>query len=306
MRTLIASLILVLVALTGCQTQTTTAPASTEKKAAPPTEKTKEEQEKLDWIARHGEEAKALFPKYQIKPVSASLPAAGNELGWNENLALSLKYWQDEPKHYGTEEDFFGGIGHEIKSFDQADHARELYQAYRVQVITAYGLLGYGNSPVYPREIHSSVSTIFTNGILREVAYRWAMPSVKIAFRGMPKVDRDTYLEILMEANSYLESFDQARETAYFTSLADNGCKTEAWQKKYFKLPAGWLTNPETRDTYYGRCESLFSQLSPDGTDNPYRKAEIFIYRRIAQDHWNRGTMKAILDRVITDLRPLL
>jgi hypothetical protein len=119
----------------------------------------------------------------------------------------------------------------------------------------------------------------------------------------MPLDDRQTYLDILQHADAYLTSFDQKSESAYLTSLEESrsGCRTDGWQRLHYRLPKWFAEQVGVGEP----CSVLFAQFDTYGMENPYRKAETFLYRRIVNDHWRKGDVRDVLRRVIADLAPL-
>ena len=100
----------------------------------------------------------------------------------------------------------------------------------------------------------------------------------------------------------YLSNFNEAKESKYLKSLRENTCRTANWQKSHYRIPQ-WLANANARER---PCESLFTQYNPDGRDNPYRKVEAFLYRRIVDDEWKVEDAYSVLHRILEDLRPLV
>ncbi len=155
----------------------------------------------------------------------------------------------------------------------------------RTEILVADGLLqSYGS--VEPEKLREPALAIFKSP-LATVAYKWAMPSVKAAFKALAPEDHAEYLKILDYASAYLSRFSKdyyLREVGYLESLKKGECYgLSAEHREFF---GGGLPS----------CVPLFTRFGPDGKRNPYRKVEAFLFRRFHFDGIGADIMKAWLD----------
>ncbi len=251
--------------------------------------------ERIERIKRQAYEAQHLYGAAdeldRIPYASATEKTFGVRL--SDALAVTLSYVVSEPRTY--DEDFWIGRESEYRDIPEV---RQRARNHTREVMVAYGLLQLGNNPLPGLEFETIVRYFYENEAQRELVYKLALPSIKKAFRSMLDEDRADYLRILRHTSAYMTKFNWKRETDYLLSLKRDGreCYSDEWGKKYYQLPS-FMT---TQDSY--PCEILFTEYGPDGTENPYRKAEAFVFRRVAFDGWNLTEMKRILDRLIADL----
>jgi hypothetical protein len=164
----------------------------------------------------------------------------------------------------------------------------------RFQIMGAYGLLQQA-SVIEPVRLRRAVTAIFLSKVFRTEAYNWAFPPIQVVFQEMYAQDRRDYLIILRHTRRYMDTADFKLEEEYLRSFrSEDGCHTEVWQKKFYKLSQGEACH-----------EVLFTHYGPKGSDDRYREVETFIYRRVVEDGWPLAHMKAVLDRLIVDLSRL-
>ena len=254
-------------------------------------------QAEQQYIAQHKREAVEPTSTYRVSESLNSLsvaPPVKLGLTWQEIVGLGLHYFVSEPALY-SESWYLDG--HSFKSFKETDKARQLIRHERLQLLVAYGLLQVGNSPLDPSRLKPSATAIFNKTTDRDLVYHLVLPSLKIALTQLPNTDKQQYISILRHTRVYMDSFNANRESEYLAGISnpDWDCRTQEWQKRHYKLSANLL------DRGF-RCEGLFTMFGPDGKDNPYRKAEAFVYRRVKNDGWSISTMKTMLDRLLADL----
>ena len=145
-------------------------------------------------------------------------------------------------------------------------------------------------APAGSDQLRKAAAAIYKSP-LASAAYKWAMPSVKAAFKTMPERDQSDYLRILDYASSYLARLKEhyPAEVRYWESLEKGGC---------FSLNAEQLkvVNPSY-------CTMLFTRFGPDGKSSSYRKVEAFIFRRVHFDGIGADLMKAWLDGAVNYIR---
>ncbi|MEK7175861.1 MAG: hypothetical protein AAB695_00610 [Patescibacteria group bacterium] len=235
------------------------------------------------------EKAKRAIASYEVSPELDQIPDFGRDesVGWQEVVGMSLAYFVSEPQTYNEKKGLVNSEYGDIPEVQRRARNRTR------QVMVAYGIFQLGNNPVRMDWLKRAVTLLWASAS-RETAYRLTVPSIKKALALMPREDREDYLRILRHTSRYMATFDFAREEQYLTNLEAGGCTAEAWQKKHFKLPY-WFVGSR------GNCKVLFTTYGPDGKENPYRKAEAFVYRRV-EEGWDIHDMKQVLDRLIADL----
>ena len=201
---------------------------------------------------------------WSITPAPSDLPATGIKLSWEGVLERSLKEMVETPQ-------------------------QSRGSPYRTKYMVATGLLhSYGS--VEPEKLRQSALAIFKSP-LATAAYKWAMPSVKAAFKVLAPEDQADYLHILDYASAYLAKFKEHYpvEVRYWESLEKGGCyNLNAEQLQYLNPP---------------ECIQLFTWFGPDGKSSPYRKVEAFIFRRVYSDGLGADLMKAWLDGAVNYIR---
>ncbi|OHA91354.1 MAG: hypothetical protein A2758_02755 [Candidatus Zambryskibacteria bacterium RIFCSPHIGHO2_01_FULL_49_18] len=241
----------------------------------------------------YSKEAKEAIATYHISPELDKIPNIRSwriKGGWREVVSISLYYFVSEPQTYNEKEEL------NDSEYGDIPEVRRRARNHTRRVMIAYGIFQTGNNPIRQEYLTRAVTFLWKNDS-REMAYRLTVPSIKRALAAMPRQDRNDYLRILRHTSTYMATFDLKREVQYLTSLRDENCTSAEWQKKYYSNLPKWV---EPGKGYYG-CEHLFTILGPDGKSNPYRKAETFVYRRVAQG-WKLAEMKQVLDRLIADL----
>ncbi|MEY4602376.1 MAG: hypothetical protein RL292_317 [Candidatus Parcubacteria bacterium] len=285
--------------LMGCQQKPE--PAQQKAQVIKNTSMTAEDQEVVyhkEWLLARKMEASELRTNWKVPP--APFTIAEKEFSLENTLVLGLKHLKEIPGIY-TPESYLHG--RQFESFEETDRARVLARNYRLSVMTAYGILQGGSSPLDTKKLQQTVSEyIFKKDVAREVAYKWAQPIIKTVFKELESADRRDYLLILDHTSQYLGSFNLKREQEYYNSVAAvmPKCRMPEWQQRYYKLPR-WMI-PDGKYDYLRPCEVLFTQFGPDGKENPFRKIEAFIFRRVTADDWSPVTMKKLVDRLIADL----
>lgn len=175
------------------------------------------------------------------------------------------------------------------------------------RIAIGYGLLSVesyhdGEGPATTRSFLRRVLPQFWRSPrLLEQAFTWAMPHVVRVWRDTPislrPEDHEVYLQILRHARTYLANFNYQTELAYLRRLERGECESP-------RMSAGWvrwerdLLRPGYRAS---RCTYRFTQYSPDGQENPYRKLEAWIFRR-AHDGVPVPLMRRYLERILAEL----
>jgi hypothetical protein len=167
-------------------------------------------------------------------------------------------------------------------------------------VMTAYGVLQtqMGVLDTAPQFTYSfrreTLKTIYTTPALREAAYKWAMPSIRDAFRTLPSAGKAEYLRIGIHAREYLDTFNPEREQVYLDGLNQGKCRNSEWR-------AGFGLSDMAYNKMGTRCPAFFTSYDTSGKESPYRKVEAFCFRRYI-DGVDVDTLKILIDRVLTDL----
>lgn len=284
--------------LIGCQQKPELAQQKTQAVANNPSAEEQEVVYHKEWLRAQKLEAAKLRTSWKVP--SAPFTIAEKEFSLENTLVLGLKHLKEIPGIYTTESYLHG---RQFENFEETDRARARAHNYHLSVMSAYGILQGGSSPLDTQKLRQTVSDyIFKNDVAREVAYKWAQPIIKTVFKELESADRRDYLIILDHTSLYLGSFNLKREKEYLSSLTGDikNCRTQEWQKKYYKLPK-WMIQDGKYDPARS-CETLFTHAGPNGNENPFRKIETFIFRRVTTDNWSPVTMKKLVDRLIADL----
>ena len=145
----------------------------------------------------------------------------------------------------------------------------------RILVQVAYGLLQSDNF-YWGAEFNETLKKFYNSPRHLRIMYRWALPSVRQVFRQLPRKERITYINILRHAKKYAQSYNHKQEEAYLRKLKED----------------------------YN--EYQFAIRGPDDKkDNPYRKVEAFIFRRV-RDGMSIREIRKWIKVGIRDLRPLV
>lgn len=186
----------------------------------------------------------------------------------------------------------------------------------RIQTSVAYGILQTvdGGLGEYSGDTHHDFRSRVLPFVLRSrrltgIAYDWAMPHLRGAWQELPPDAQRIYLGILEHGQRYLSTFSMKREQAYLAQLQRGVCDPPEWLRDNDSDGVdddgdGQIDEDAGRWDPKRDCERQFVARGPDGEQNPYRKLEAFVFRRVQQGV-AVADMKLWLDRVIGELRPL-
>jgi|GEM_PF-4173241 len=118
---------------------------------------------------------------------------------------------------------------------------------------------------------------------LREVAYRWAAPSLKKGFVVLNVETRRKHLKTLMHLQEYLKTYDHNKEKAYLTRIKDELTYDSVFTRVAPEDYPAYLENRNSPSAKkdWGADYSKFSADEKLAYTNRY--AEAFIFRRIEQ-----------------------
>lgn len=169
-------------------------------------------------------------------------------------------------------------------------------------VAVAYGLLQSGNNRYFDTAEHAHhdfrtrvLHRIYGSHRLIQRVYLWAMPFVDETWQQLRDSDRIVYRNILRHGQKYLATFDYEVEVKYLHRLEAGKCTEpsadDGWDKQY-----------NSAKFHGSQCTYWFVRVGPDNKENPYRKFEAFLFRRVHQDGMNVEELKYWLNRVIRHL----
>lgn len=130
--------------------------------------------------------------------------------------------------------------------------------AYNKQVALVYGLFNLGNFDV--STFQQALKNNFNDTAWVENSFLELLPLIKQSWYLLDKETRDLYISIIRHCENYLKSFDFEQEKKYYAQLI--------------------LLEQE---------EKFTSKSCKSNSNNDYRKAEAFIFRRIYDAKENNG-----------------
>lgn len=242
--------------------------------------------------------AVALVQKLKIDEAPKEVPATQFVLSWAEFLALALSEENSNVNPTGTEieRNFFSY--RDIEVFKNMDVAAKEYARYRLQFLTSFGLFKNWSYWIDRDQLRPILKKIVHSAAFRDQAYNWASPHLKAGFREVSNPNRRDYIKILGYMEDRLNDWNQGREEKYLKALEEKTCETKKWRDANFVPPErynGWTGES---------CLGLFIHLNHNGKENPLRKVDAFIFRRV-KEGWKIASMRSIVGKVLNDLSPL-
>lgn len=131
---------------------------------------------------------------------------------------------------------------------------------------------------------------------VQEAVYAWAFPRVADAFVSLDGKEQKAFYDVIDHAQDYLETVDVAEETAWLEALRAATGKTGLTEMNEAEHLCDGLS-------YVSDCEYLFAHADRESQGwDKMRRAEAWVYRRLAEGHFNKEELADWGERFERDL----